>query len=492
MQNINRQNSSELKRDVGAWGSFAMGYADVGADIYIALGVIAAYAGVASPLALIVAAVTYVSTGLCYAELASAYPVAGGGQYYSMKAFGGVHGFIAGWGLMLDYTIDIALFALATVGYFAFIVRILINDSTLFNPPFYQISAIIMILALLALNLIGIKYSSRFNELIVAMGVATIAIFIILGVPYLIASGAIYNWLNELYSSISNGIFGVPEQGWGSFIYAVSLAMVSYIGIESISQAAEETKYPATVIPKATKRAIIVVVLTAVTLSLLAVTIVPWYSIANNSQAPAVIIARALPYIGPFFYIWVSIIAALTCYVSTNTGIIGVSRVSFSMGRLGLLPRSFGKVSARFKTPYITITTFTLIASLILILNIALTGPELLNLIASLYNFGALVAYMYVNAAAIMLRFKEPARKSWKMPLNIHVRTKSGIYDVSLIPFIGFISSVVVWMIIVGTHPLGRIVGSIWFAIGILAYLIHKRMGGRGNEGVKEHRMVTK
>jgi APA family basic amino acid/polyamine antiporter len=74
------ESSTELKREVGIWGSFSMGYADVGADIYVILGVIILFAGVASPIAFGIAAVVYVSTGLCYAELATKYPVAGGGQ----------------------------------------------------------------------------------------------------------------------------------------------------------------------------------------------------------------------------------------------------------------------------------------------------------------------------------------------------------------------------------------------------------------------------
>src|SRR5207245_2574372 len=85
------EDSQELKREVGIFGSFSMGYADVGADIYVVLGVIALFAGVVSPLAFAIAATTYVCTGLCYAELATAYPVAGGGQYYSLKAFGRIH-----------------------------------------------------------------------------------------------------------------------------------------------------------------------------------------------------------------------------------------------------------------------------------------------------------------------------------------------------------------------------------------------------------------
>src|SRR5256886_15049558 len=82
-----------------------MGYADVGADIYVVLGVIALFAGVVSPLAFAIAATTYVCTALCYAELATAYPVAGGGQYYSLKALGRIHGVVAAMSLTLAHTI---------------------------------------------------------------------------------------------------------------------------------------------------------------------------------------------------------------------------------------------------------------------------------------------------------------------------------------------------------------------------------------------------
>ena len=100
-----------LKKELGFLGSFSMGFADVGADIFLALGLIAAYSGGAMPFAILIAAGVYVLTGLCYAELASAIPVAGGASVYGERAFGKLAGFIGGWGLMLDYTIDIALFA---------------------------------------------------------------------------------------------------------------------------------------------------------------------------------------------------------------------------------------------------------------------------------------------------------------------------------------------------------------------------------------------
>ncbi len=106
-----------LKRDLGVFGSFSIGFADVGADIYVALGLVLFFAMGVAPLALAVAALGYIFTALSYAELASAIPMAGGASVFAREAFNDFWSFIAGWGLLLDYTIDIALFGWITMGY---------------------------------------------------------------------------------------------------------------------------------------------------------------------------------------------------------------------------------------------------------------------------------------------------------------------------------------------------------------------------------------
>src|SRR5579883_543352 len=111
-----------LRRDVTVWGSYMWGYADVGADIYTALGLVIASAHGAANLAFALAGIVYILIGLCYTELAAAYPVAGGGQYFTLRGLGDLGGFVAGSALLLDYTIDIALFTVASAGYLNFFV----------------------------------------------------------------------------------------------------------------------------------------------------------------------------------------------------------------------------------------------------------------------------------------------------------------------------------------------------------------------------------
>src|SRR5438309_11725900 len=114
--------SHELRRAVGVWGSYTWGYADVGADVYVALGIVMAAAQGATNVAFLFAGLVYVMVGLAYTELAAAYPMAGGGQFYVLRGLGDLLGFVAGWAVLLDFTIDISLFALASAGYINFFV----------------------------------------------------------------------------------------------------------------------------------------------------------------------------------------------------------------------------------------------------------------------------------------------------------------------------------------------------------------------------------
>src|SRR5579884_358989 len=441
-----------LKREIGVYGSFSMGYSDVGADIYVALGILALYAQAAAPIALLIAAVTYVTTGLTYAELASKYPVAGGGNFYATKAFGPLHGFIAGWGLMLDYTIDIALFGLATSGYVGAIVKTFFGTSVLLQQPFYGILGALVILVLMTLNIFGISYSSKLNEADAAL-----------------LSNSFASWPSQITSSL------LTSQ---NFAYGITLAMASYIGIESISQAAEETKKPSKVIPRATKLSIVSVLVIALSLSFLTVTLIPWQVVASSPENPLYVLSSAYPVVGGVLSIWVAFMGIWICTVSTNTGVVGVSRVTFSMGRLGLLPRSMARISRRFRTPYITIIIFSLIAILIILVNLLLPSAYLLNLVASIYNFGALVAYMYVNLSAIKLRLEDTGNGSYKSPMNIPLNYRGNRVSISLTSIIGFISCGIIWLILISLHSLGRELGIIWFGIGIVMFLAYRKKLG--------------
>jgi len=475
---MNREEES-LKREVGWFGSFCMGYADVGADIYVAIGLVAYYAAGAAPIAFLIASITYICTGLAYAELASIYPYAGGAHIYAMKAFNDFAGFIAGWAVMLDYTVDITLFSLASAGYLSFFfpwlknsyLILVILDKT-FHVGYLNLIALTLVLILLAINITGIKESSLFNEALVSLDLIVEATILIFG---FVLAFNFYFFLRQITifgaPSVLSNIFYIKNLNVNTqnFIYGITLAMTSYIGIESIAQAAEETVRPYKWIPTANKLSILSVMVFAVGLSMLSVGVMPWSVLAEAREDPMAALAHTIPVIGKFISPIVALTGFAICLVSTNTGVIGVSRVTFSMGRFKLMPEFFHKVHPRFKTPYLTIIVFGLIGGLMVFL-----GD--LRVIADLYNFGALLSYIIVNLCLIILRNTESeVYRPWRTPGELKLKIKEKSMIIPLIGLIGFISCLIIWSLILIYHREGRILGAAWLLIGTILFYFYRR-----------------
>jgi APA family basic amino acid/polyamine antiporter len=470
-----------LRREVGWYGSFAMGYADVGADIYVAIGLVALFAGGASPLAFLVASITYVTTGLAYSELATTYPYAGGAHIYAMKAFNDLAGFIAGWAVMLDYTVDIALFSLASAGYLSFffplittghfVVRIL--GLTLVIPHLGLIAASLVAL-LLVVNIIGIRESSLFNEILVSFDIVVEATILVFGFLLAFSLARFLGQIGVVGSPLAhvNIAYSLPSLGTQdqNFIYGITLAMTSFIGIESIAQAAEETRRPDRWIPRANKLSIISVVVFAVGLSAVSMGLMGWQELAGARNDPISAMAAHIPVLGIYLAPVVALTGFAICYVSTNTGVIGVSRIVFSMGRFDLLPRWFYKVHPRFRTPVRTILVFGIIG-----LGMALVGE--LTFVADLYNYGALLSYIIVNVCLIVLRNKETsAFRAWKVPGTLKFGFGKREISIPIISVFGAVSCAVLWSLILTFHEEGRILGTAWVIIGVVGFVALRRV----------------
>ena len=472
-----------LKRDIGWFGSFAMGYADVGADIYVALGLVAAYAAGWAPVAFIIASVTYIATGLAYAELATAYPYAGGAQVYSMKAFNDFAGFLAGWLVMLDYTVCTALFAIATTGYLTFFFPVLTLTTFTFTILGLQVAvnaiglvAFAIVLALIGINIVGIKEASSLNMTMVALNIVVLSLIMVLGT--LLA-------FNLDIFGVNISVRGAPDPFghiayiWSTnysdqnFLYAVTLAMSSFIGIESIAQAAEETKRPDRTIPRATKMSIVSVLLFAVGLSAISLGMISWTTLGASLEDPISALVQSIAGIGITLLPIVAFTGFAICLVSSNTGIIGVSRVVFSMSNFGLLPDWFSKVNSRTRTPVRTIVVFGSIGAVM-----ALVGQ--LDWVADLYNFGALLSYMMVNISLIVLRQTDrEAHRAWEVPLAIRLNIKEKPYEIPIPSLLGIVACLSIWLLVVIFHPMGRLLGFSWTGIGVLIYCLHRRRVGK-------------
>lgn len=462
-----------LKRDVGWFGSFAMGYADVGADVFIALGMVAAYAAGGLPLAFSLAAVAYVLTGLVYAELSSTYPYAGGAQVYAARGLGDLAGFVAGWALLLSYTVDIALFSMASAGYLSYFFPQMVSLSLTVlgvDVSGFAACSIVMIVLLVCLNVLGIRESSRLNEIMVSLGLAVQGLLLAIGLACLRPEVLRENLREMGYPGAREEVAYVPGVSVRdqNFIYGTTLAMSSFIGVESIAQAAEEIKRPYKWIPLATKLSVLAVLVFALGLSLVGVGTVGWRPLAENAERPLTVLAESLPLIGGVAPALVAATGFVVNLVSANTGIIGVSRVVYSMGRFRLMPSWFKAIHPRFRTPVRTIVIFGSLGA-------ALTLLGSLERIADVYAFGALASYVLVNASMVRLReIDRDAYRPWRAPGSLEVRGR----EVPLVGVLGALATGVMFALVAALHPVGRSLGTAWFLAGLAVFAAYRTAVG--------------
>ncbi len=462
---------AELRRDVTVWGSYMWGFADVGADTFVALGLVFAFAEGAAPLAFLLAGTVYILVGLAYTELASAYPVAGGGQYFALRGLGDFWSFIAGSALVLDYTLCTALFAYFAVTYFSHFVPE-IAEATIALGPFkhVRIGLALGTLALIAfltwLNVRGMRQASLLNELI--------GVLIILMESLIISMGLVFAWKPELLRAQWSEAFAAfhPRE----FLYGASLAIISFVGLESISQAAQETRRPATIVPRTSLALIFTVFLFAVSLSVLTLGTVRWdvFLDERNVGRSVALVASHLPWIGRVAEDVTAALAVLVLMLSSNSGVMSVSRVAFSMSRYEAISSWFEHVHPRYRTPARTIVIFSAIAALQVAL--ASLTESAIDTLANMYAFGATLGYTLVMVSLIRLRFTDPyTPRPYRVPFNIPLRRGGVQIDVPLLGIIGFLGILTVLVIVLFTHEIAAVAGPSWVFLCFLYYAWYRR-----------------
>jgi APA family basic amino acid/polyamine antiporter len=289
-----------------------------------------------------------------------------------------------------------------------------------------------------------------------------------------------------------------------------SLAIISFVGLESISQAAQETYRPASVIPRTSVALILTILIFALAYSNLALGMQPWHPILDahghhlqfwqifphdqDNQGKAVaLLAAQVPYWGALASLYVPVLGAILLLISSNSGVFGSSRIAYSMSRADLLPSIFQRIHARFRTPAVSIFAFCGLAAVTLMfaalpslfpramsLYVRLFhGESGLDFLADLYAFGAATSYSFVFVALIALRLVDPfSPRKFKIPVNWPVRFRGENTGIPIIGIFGFIGIFSILVFTLMTHPIGRIAGPAWLALGFILYLIYRRHRG--------------
>jgi len=466
---------AKLPRTLGAPSLFAACYGNVGSSIYYALGVTAAFALGLTPLALILAGFIFVTTALNYAEGTAALPHAGGSSSFARRAFNAPIGYIVGWVQLLNYTATVSISAYFAISYLGFLGKYVgLLDPLKSDATTHVVATMALITFLIVVNVIGIQESSILNLVLAFTDLITQLVLVILGIIILLD-------IQRVIQSIHWGI--APT--WGNFLAGISIAMVTYTGIETISNLSEEAKDPGRNVPLATWWVIVAVLFVSAFLPTIGVSVFPvsydphthayTTQLATTWKAdPVAGIVTGFPQEALRYWaqIWVGILAFTILVIATNAGLIGISRLSYSMAGADLLPHRLARLHPKFKTPYVSIIVFGLVAALLVLPGIIPGGKEI-EFMSAVYSLAATFAFCSAHLSVMRLRFIEPAlHRPYRMPWNI----KFGRDSIPILSLVGalFIGTVFTQLIFQNISS-STFIFMGWLALGVLTYLLYRR-----------------
>ncbi len=469
----------QLRKRLSAWDLTVFGIGViVGTGIFVLTGVAAKEnAGPAVALSFVAAGVVCGLAALCYAEFASTVPVAGSAYTYGYATLGELVAWIIGWDLVLELALGGAVVSVGWSGYFGSLLETmglslpasLAGETAVFNLP-----AFLIVLLLTGIILVGIKTSSIFNSVMVAIKLAVVLFVIVAGFffikadnyrpfvpPAEPAQGA-----GGMDQTLVQALFGVVPSNFGvmGIFTAAAIVFFAFIGFDIVATAAEETRNPQRDMPRGIIGSLAICTVLYVAVSLVVVGMQHYTEL--DTEAPLASAFKAAGQGWMATLITLGALAGLTTVVMIL--LLGQSRVLFAMARDNLIPRAFGKVHPKWGTPYILTITVGLVVALM-----AAFIP--LEELAELVNIGTLFAFVVVSVGVIVLRRTRPdLPRSFRTPL---------------VPFVP-IASVLACAWLMLNLPLEtwrRFL--IWMAIGFVIYFFygysHSRVGKAAAESRK-------
>ncbi|CAN5552875.1 hypothetical protein BH20ACT15_BH20ACT15_07650 [soil metagenome] len=452
-----------LARVHGVGALFSTAYGNVGSSIYYALGVVAAVALGLTPVAFLVAGLIFVLTASTYAEATVMYPEAGGSSSFARHGFNELVSFIAAWGQMLNYVITVAISAFFVPHYLS------VLWEPLASGPGDIIFGAVLVCGLIAINIVGSQESARLNTILAVGDLGTQVLLVGLGV-FLVFSPETLE---------SNVQFGIAPT-WSDLALGIALGMIAYTGIETLSNMAEEARDASTTIPKAVGLVVGAVLTLYLLIPVVALSAMPVTETADGFSTELGTTYAENPMLGivdnlglgggvtDLLRTYVGILAAIILLIATNAGLIGLSRLTFSMGTYRQLPQVLRRIHPRFRTPYVAIALFGGLSILALV-------PGEVELLATMYAFGAMLSFTIAHLALIRLRMRYPDReRQWRAPLNIRLRG----FDLPLVAVFGGLGTGAAWIVVMALNIQTLLIGTLWMAVGLAGYLLYRRVQG--------------
>ncbi len=445
-----------MRRILGVGDLFAVGYGDLGSSIYYALGITAFYALGAAPISLAIAGLVFACTALSYAELSAMLRETGGSATFTRHAFNDLISFIAGWGLLLDFIVTIAISSYSIAPYLGFFFSAL-------KVPSVKIGFTVCVIGILfVINYFGSKSSAKMSWFLTTLTLSTQVLIVIVGALWFIH-------FPDLWEHLKIGVQGSSwSPSWPDFWKGTAMAMVAYTGIESMAQLGGEAKHPARTVPRAMMLAMGMLLFVYIGIAVVALSAVTPQELGTQFlEDPIAGIVSKLPFGAKVLGGWVGLLAAVILFVAANAGLIGASRLSFNMGENYQLPGAVYRLHKKHKTPVVSLAVFAILAALIVI-----ASRGRLTFLADLYNFGAMLAFFMTHLSLIYLRIKRPnAKRPFKSPFNISF----GKYSLPLTALLGGLATAATWVLVVFTKPDGRNLGTVWILLGLAMYFYYRK-----------------
>jgi basic amino acid/polyamine antiporter, APA family len=458
-----------IERRVGAPRLFATAYSTVGSSIYFALGVVAAYALGLTPLVFLLASLLFVLTTLTYFEGMTLHPERGGSAVMARYGFNELFSFVAGWAILLDFLILIAISTLS-IGHYLMAFWSGFGDDGLDLAI-----ALLVLLGVARYNFLGRAPRGRRSAGLAIVDLALVLLIVVLGLATSFDPGAITD-------SVDLG--QVPK--WSDLLFGMTVAVIAYTGIEAAANLAPEVRVRRPALRRTVSAGAVAVTTVFVGMSVVALMAEPvrqGIPVAGDQssgfgtqlggkyvESPVLGVVESLTsgFTGHLLTYAVAIIATLVLSQAANAGMVGITRTAYTLATHRQIPRGVARLHPRYGTPWIVLVMFTFLAFLLLL-------PQDIELLAGMFAYGALIAFALAHLSVCMLRFKEPdKRRPFKVPFNVRIRGR----ELPLPAALGAALSIAGWIGTFIYHDQARLLGSAWMASGLLLYVVYRSREG--------------
>jgi APA family basic amino acid/polyamine antiporter len=460
---------NQLTRSLTSISLVALGIgAIIGAGLFSLTGIAAAdHAGPAVTLSFVLAAFGCAFAGLCYAEFASMIPIAGSAYTYSYATMGEFVAWIIGWDLVLEYALGAATVAVSWSGYLLELLYkfginmpaelacspwqvLKLSDGTVLDGGIINLPAVLIVMLISLILMRGTEKSAKLNNVLVTLKLIVVVIFIALGWGFIDPAN------HTPFIPKNTGISG--QFGWSGIATGAAVVFFAFIGFDAVSTAAQEAKNPQKGMPIGILGSLIICTILYVLFSYVMTGLVPYTEFAGDPK-PA---ATAFAVTGYDFLQTALVFAILAGYTSVMlVMLLGQSRVFYTMSKDGLLPKMFGDVHTKFRTPFKTNIFFMVFVSIF-------AGFVPISDLGHMVSIGTLFAFSLVCGGVWLLRVKQPnLSRAFKTPL------------VPFVPIMG----IVVCVYLMTSLPIEaweRL--AIWLLIGLAIYWFYGRKNTKIND----------